>query len=80
MIIPTDRLPQALEGVAQALPITHGLRALRGAFAGDSVAAVSSDLLLELAVAAGYAVLGLVVFTLIDRAARRRGILAGGEE
>ena len=80
VIIPVDRLPGVLEGVAQALPITHGLRALRGAFAGDSVAAVSSDLLLELAVAGGYAVLGLVVFVLIDRAARRRGILAGGDE
>ena len=80
VVIPVDRLPNVLEGVAQGLPITHGLQALRGAFAGASVAQVSSDLLLELAVAAGYAVVGLVVFTLMDRAARRRGILAGGEE
>ena len=80
VIIPVDRLPTVLEGLANVLPITHGLQALRGAFAGALVAQVSSDLLLELAVAAGYAVVGLVVFTLMDRAARRRGILAGGEE
>ena len=80
VIIPVDRLPTVLEGLAQGLPITHGLQALRGAFAGESVAQVSSDLLLELAVAAAYAVVGLAVFTLMDRAARRRGILAGGEE
>ena len=65
---------------AQGLPITHGLNALRGAFTGASVADVSTELLLELAVAAGYALVGLAVFTLMDRAARRRGILAGGEE
>ena len=80
LIIPVDRLPTALEVVAQGLPITHGLKGLRGAFAGDSVASVAPDLLLELAVAAAYALVGLAVFTLIDRAARQRGILAGGEE
>ncbi len=80
VVIPVDRLPNVLEGVAQGLPITHGLNALRGAVTGASVADVSTDLLLELAVAAGYALVGLAVFTLMDRAARRRGILAGGEE
>lgn len=80
VIVPVDRLPRALEIIANGLPITHGLKALRGAFAGESVASVSSDLLLELAVAAAYAAVGLAVFILIDRAARQRGILAGGEE
>ena len=80
VIVPVERLPRALEVIANGLPITHGLSALRGAFAGESVASVSSDLLLELAVAAAYAAVGLAVFTLIDRAARQRGILAGGEE
>ena len=80
VIIPVDRLPTVLEGVANVLPITHGLAALRGAFAGESVATVTTDLLLELVVAAAYAVVGLAVFTLMDRAARWRGILAGGEE
>ncbi len=80
VIVPVDRLPRALEIIANGLPITHGLKALRGAFAGESVASVSSDLLLELAVAATYAVVGLAVFVFIDRAARQRGILAGGEE
>ena len=80
VIVPVDRLPRALEIIANGLPITHGLKALRGAFAGESVASVSSDLLLELAVAGCYAVVGLAVFVFIDRAARQRGILAGGEE
>ncbi len=77
VIIPLDRLPTVLEWIGNALPITHGLDALRGAFVGDSIAEVSSDLLLELVVAAGYAVVGLTVFILVDRAARRRGVLAG---
>lgn len=78
VIIPVENLPPGLEQAGQFLPVTHGLHALRAAFAGEAINGVGHQLLLELSVAVVYSLVGLAVFMLIDREARRRGVLAGG--
>ena len=76
--IPPDSLPPGLYHLAQALPLTHGLPALREGFAGARVGEVVDSLLLELAIALLYAVVGAVMFALLQREALRRGILSEG--
>ena len=73
VIVPTDSLPDALEGFGHLLPLTHGLTALRGSFAGSGIATVGGDLLLELAVGLGYAMAGPAIFRFLEADAKRRG-------
>ena len=74
--IPVDSLPPGLYHLAQVLPVTHGLPALREGFAGAGVGEVVDSLLLELAIALLYALVGAVMFALLQREALRRGILS----
>ena len=74
--IPVDSLPPGLYHLAQVLPVTHGLPALREGFAGAGLGEVVDSLLLELAIALLYAVGGAVMFAVLQREALRRGILS----
>lgn len=69
---PVDVLPAPLQVLAEALPTTHALRALRGALFGAPDASA-------LAVLAGFAVAGALLapplVRALDLAARRRGTL-----
>ncbi len=72
-IIPRDDLPDGIRELGGLLPITHGLEAVRAAFDGASLSAVSDDLLLEAAVGIAYAVAGYVLFRTFETYARRSG-------
>lgn len=69
---PVEVLPAPLRGLAEALPTTHALRALRGALfdapPGDAVAALAGFALVG-------GVLAVPLVRALDRAARRRGSL-----
>jgi ABC-2 type transport system permease protein len=53
-VIPVSYLPDALYGVSQILPLTHGREAFRAAFAGAGFEVVASDIGLELIIGLGY--------------------------
>ncbi|MPZ15196.1 MAG: hypothetical protein GEU73_12360 [Chloroflexi bacterium] len=74
-IIPIDLLPGPLQPLTGALPVTHGLAALRQGFAGAGAGAVGGELAAEVAVALAYGVVGLALFVLFERTARDRGTL-----
>lgn len=73
VIIPLDDVPLGLGVLGSALPITHGLEALRQAFEGATLGAVAGDLALEALVGAIYLLLGFVSFRAIEAHARRTG-------
>lgn len=75
VIIPISSLPAPLAAFSRVLPLTHGLVAFRSAFDGAGPQTQWPFLLMELAVAAGYAILGLAGFYLVERFAKRRGIV-----
>ena len=72
-VIPSSSLPVVLSEVSKILPITHGLAAFREAFDGSGVTSVGGDLLLELLVGLGYAIVGPLLFMLLEVDAKRRG-------
>ncbi len=73
VVIPRDELPLGLGAVGHALPVTHALAALRDAYAGASLRAVSGDLALEALVGAIYVVIGYGLFRAVEAYARRTG-------
>jgi ABC-2 type transport system permease protein len=75
VVIPSDRLPTAIEWAANGLPLTHGLRGFRAAFAGASFGSVWSDVAWELLLAAGYLAIGSLAFVGITERARVTGSL-----
>jgi ABC-type polysaccharide/polyol phosphate export permease len=75
VIIPISSLPTPLAAVSQVLPLTHGLVVFRSAFDGAGLPTLWFLLIEELAVAAGYVVLGVAGYYLVERFAKRRGIL-----
>ena len=75
IVIPLSSMPFALERIAQVMPITHGFLALKASLTGASFAAVQGELLRELLVALGYAVIGYIGFRLVEREVKVRGTL-----
>ena len=75
IVIPLTSMPLVLERIAQVMPITHGFLALKAALTGASFASVQGELLRELLVALGYAVIGYVSFRLVEREVKLRGTL-----
>ena len=73
VIIPRGDLPLGLGAVGDALPVTHALDALREAYAGASLSAVSDDLALEALVGIAYVVIGYGLFRAVEAYARRSG-------
>lgn len=76
VIYPRAVLPAWLAALGEALPPTHALRALRGAWlAGQDVAALRGSLLALAALAVGGGLLAAVALRAADRLARRLGTL-----
>jgi ABC-2 type transport system permease protein len=75
VIIPIASLPWFLGEIANGIPLTHGLVALRDSFAGMDIRSVGEDLLLEAVVGLCYAIAGVVVYILVERDARARASL-----
>jgi len=72
-VIPLSALPVGLRQIAECLPMTHGLQALRDAYAGASLHGVRDDLLIEAAIGVAYLVAGYAGFRLVESYARRTG-------
>jgi ABC-2 type transport system permease protein len=73
---PTDVLPQALQVVAQALPVTHSLDVLRRTvLLGEGLDQVAGGLLALVLLSAIYIPLGLLAFAGAVRIARTDGSL-----
>ena len=72
-VIPLDDLPVGLRQIAEVLPVTHGLIALRQAFAGADLATIGDELALEALIGLSYGVLGYLLFRVVELYARRTG-------
>jgi len=73
--LPVDQLPEPLRMVAQVLPLTRGLQAVRLLLAGGSLAQAAPLLAGELLVGAAYYAAAYVAFQAIERVAARRATL-----
>ena len=75
VVVPVSSLPTAFEGIAQILPISHGLVALQDSIAGASLSEVKGNLIAEALVGLGYALAGYLGFIFAERELKRRGIM-----
>ncbi len=75
IIIPVAALPGPLWALAQVLPVTHALEALRASVNGAGLGEVAGLLGTELVIGLAYAVLGLVSFVWFERVVKQRGTL-----
>jgi len=73
--VPVTYWPKPIQTIASALPLTHGLKALRLLLAGGSYAAAGADLAAELAVGACWLVIALSLMTLSVHQGRKNGTL-----
>jgi ABC-2 type transport system permease protein len=71
--VPLAIYPEAVQWVAQVLPLTHGLDAIRELFGEADAGSVLSDTALELLVGAGWLALSLGTFRILANAGRRDG-------
>lgn len=74
--VPVAALPDWLATLAQVLPVTHGLAAVRGALDGDPALAVLRSALLEVAVGTGYVLVALASFRKLLQQSKRDGFLS----
>jgi ABC-2 type transport system permease protein len=74
VIIPLSSLPAPLAAFSHVLPVTNALPAFRAAFTGSALDSLWPQVAAELAVAAGYVVLGLAGYNFAEYFAKRRGI------
>jgi ABC-2 type transport system permease protein len=75
-LFPVALLPPALRAVSWALPLTHALNGLRGATAGEGIAALGPELVWLAAATLLLMPISLAVFTRAITAARKDGTLA----
>ena len=75
VVIPTSSLPPVLSWVSQVIPVTHGLAAARASFAGAGLAEVGGLILTELLIGITYALVGAVLFRVVEAQAKRLGNL-----
>jgi ABC-2 type transport system permease protein len=73
--VPTAAMPGWMQGVAQWLPMTNGIRATRNLAAGQSLADVDEALLTEVGLGAFYALLGLALLRWLERESRIKATL-----
>jgi len=73
--VPLRVYPEAVGWLAQVLPLTHGLHAIRVLFGGATSRSILSDAGLEAMVGAGWFVLSLSTFRLLAGAGRADGSL-----
>jgi ABC-2 type transport system permease protein len=73
--VPVTYWPKSIQVFASALPLTHGLKALRLLLAGGSYAAAGTDIAAELLVGACWLAIALFVMTLSVHNGRKNGTL-----
>jgi ABC-2 type transport system permease protein len=76
--VPLSYYPTAVAWLAHALPLTNGLLAIRGVFAGASAATILGHAALEVAVGAGWMTLALLTFNRLASRGRLDGSLDYG--
>jgi ABC-2 type transport system permease protein len=76
--VPLSYYPQALEWLAHILPLTNGLLAIRGVFAGASGGSILGHVALEAAVGLGWMTLALLTFDRLASQGRLDGTLDYG--
>ena len=75
MNVPLDTLPNWMEAVGRALPLTHGIEAAREIADGASLGDVSSLVWTELAIGVAYATVAYALFRFFEIEGRRRATL-----
>jgi ABC-2 type transport system permease protein len=73
--VPLDSLPDWMEAVGRALPLTHGIEAAREIADGATLSDVDHLVWTELAIGAAYATAGYALFRLFELEGRRRATL-----
>ncbi|GAB3159383.1 hypothetical protein GCM10027290_64170 [Micromonospora sonneratiae] len=73
--VPAGQLPVGMRLVGSVLPITHAAEAARRLVSGQGLAAATGPLLVELAVAVGYAVLAALLLKIFEVESRRHASL-----
>lgn len=73
--VPVSSLPQWMQYISWALPLTRGIQAAREIVAGASLGDVSGLLLGEFTVGLVYLVAGYALFRFFEQEAKRRGTL-----
>jgi ABC-2 type transport system permease protein len=76
--VPLSYYPEVLELLSRILPLTNGLLAVRGVFAGESGMAILGDAALEVVVAAGWMTAALLSFNRLASRGRMDGSLDYG--
>lgn len=76
--VPLSYYPEPLELLSRILPLTNGLLAVRGVFAGDPEGAILRDAALEALVAAGWMTAALLTFNRLASRGRHDGSLDYG--
>jgi ABC-2 type transport system permease protein len=64
-----------MQVISNLLPFTHGLEAVRQAAAGADLGQVGGLIAIEGLIGVGYAILGLILFTALERSARANATL-----
>lgn len=73
--VPVTSLPQWMQYISWALPLTRGIEAARAIVGGASLAQVSSLLVGEFLIGIAYLVAGYLLFRVFEMEAKRRGTL-----
>lgn len=73
--VPLDVYPDAVRRVAEVLPLTHGLQAVRGVVDGGPASAVAREAALEVAVAVVWLAAAFATFARMARRGRQDGSL-----
>ncbi|MDP8911890.1 MAG: ABC transporter permease, partial [Actinomycetota bacterium] len=71
--VPLGFYPEAVQWLANVLPLTHGLAAIRDLLAGEPLAVLLPNVGLEIAVGLGWLALALVSFNRLAEGGRRDG-------
>jgi ABC-2 type transport system permease protein len=76
--VPVDYYPAPVQWLAQMLPLTHGLQAIRELLAGESFRSLIPDAGLEVLVGLGWLTLALITFNRLAEGGRRDGSIEFG--
>jgi len=71
--VPITFWPRSVQAIAQMLPVTHGLYAVRKSFAGGAIADIVQAALRELGVGIGWLLLAILASRLLANVGRRDG-------
>jgi ABC-2 type transport system permease protein len=74
-IIPLEVFPGFIQEFGRLLPVTNGLIAVRGVFSGESLSAVSGDVLREIVTALVYYFMAYIGFWWFEYKVRKNGTL-----